>query len=1071
MFSPKTFLRVVGLLALCLAFSVFAAAQSTTTGAIGGVVTDQTGAVVPGATVEVKNTGTNAVGTTTTDGAGRFRVINLGPGSYEIKVTSAGFGDAKASGVIVEVGLVTSIEPKLNVAGKGETVEVTGEAPVVNTEQPDFSSNVNQTSINELPINGRRWSNFALLTPGATPDGNFGLISFRGISGLLNNSTVDGGDNNQAFFSEERGRTRISYVISQSAIREFQVNTSNFSAEYGRSAGGVVNAVTKSGTNNFHGSAFWYRRDNELGAYNPFSLLNGVPIKPEDRRDQFGGTIGGPILKDKLFFFFSYDQQKRNFPGLGLPSNPSFLAPLTAAEITTLTSPTLAPGVAGSGRGLTLAQANAGLAYLTSLTGVVPRKGDQTLFLPKIDWRITDKHSLALSYNRLRWDSPAGVQTQPVVTRGIASFGNDGVKVDSFTGKLNSLITNSISNEFRFQYGRDLEFQSSQTPAPGEPTTGPGGFPPSVFPGTNGFTFGKANFLERKKYPEETRMQFADSMVFATGKHAFKFGVDINHVDDILDNLFQEGGVYSFGTRVDFISDFTNAAGRTCRTAGPAFAAIPCWSSFNQGFGPTAFQFSTVDYNFFAQDDWRIHPRVTLNLGVRYEYTTLPPPQIPNPLLPGSDRFPDDRNNFGPRVGVAWDMYGDGKVALRGGYGIYYGRIINSTISNAITNTGMVTGQRQFFVQPTAANAPLYPNVLPAAPAAGASAADVVVFGANGQVPAIHQFDAVFEYQIAKNSVFSVSYLGSRGRNLPNFVDRNLPATMAGAPANYRVIGGDFNGQIFAYPFFTGARPNTNFARITTIETNVSTNYNAMVTQFNRRLTNGLQFQNSYTWAKSLDNGQNSQTFTTGNAVLNPLNSLDGEYSRSNFDIRHRFVSSLVWQPDYFKNSNPVARAIFSDFTLAPVIALSSGRAYTGTISGGPTGTTAGGIYGAGGSTRTPWMQRNTFTQPRTINVDFRLSRRIKLGEWAKLELLGEAFNLFNHPNVTDVNTTQYNFATVATAGVAPGACSAQGNTAFTGVAAGTRVLCAVPSFGVPSASGNTVFRERQIQWAIRFEF
>ncbi|MEO5935604.1 MAG: carboxypeptidase regulatory-like domain-containing protein [Terriglobales bacterium] len=1053
---------MVSLLTLCMMFSAFAVAQSTTTGAIGGVVTDQSGAVVPGATIEVRNAGTNASANTTSDGAGRFRVVNLQPGTYNVKVTASGFG-VTASVVVVEVGLVTSVETKMNVAGRGETVEVTGEAPAINVDQPDFSTNVNQTSINELPINGRRWSNFALLTPGATPDGNFGLISFRGISGLLNNSTVDGGDNNQAFFSEERGRTRISYVISQSAIREFQVNTSNFSAEYGRSAGGVVNAVTKSGTNALHGSAFWYVRDNTLGAFNSFSRLNGVPIKPEDRRDQFGGTIGGPIVKDRLFFFFSYDQQKRNFPGLGLPSSTAFLAPFSASEINTMTT-----------RGLTPAQQAAGLAYLASLTGVVPRKGDQTLFLPKIDWRITDRNSLALSYNRLRWDSPAGIQTQPVVTRGIASFGNDGVKVDSVTGKLTTLVTNSISNEFRFQWGRDFEFQSSQTPAPGEPTTGPGGRPPSVFPGTGGFTFGKPNFLERKKYPLETRIQVADSIVWSKGKHTFKAGLDINHVNDVLDNLFQEGGAYSFGNRVDFISDFTNAAGRLCRssaTATPPNAPIPCWSSFNQGFGPTAFEFSTVDYNFFLQDDWRVHPRVTLNLGVRYEYTTLPPPQIPNPLLPASSVFPNDRNNIGPRVGVAWDMYGDGRTALRGGYGIYYGRIINSTISNAITNTGMATGQLQFFVQPTAANAPLYPNVLPAAPVSGSSRPDVVVFGADGQVPAIHQFDLVFEHQIGKSNVFSVSYLGSQGRNLPNFVDRNLPATMTGAATNYRVIGGDFSGQVFAYPFFSGARPNASLGRVTTIETNVRTNYNALVAQFNRRLTNGLQFQNSYTWAKALDNGQNSQTFTTGNAVLNPLNSLDAEYARSNFDIRHRFVSSIVWQPNYFKTWNPFARALLSDFTIAPVIALSSGRSYTGFISGGPTGTTAGGIFGAGGSSRVPFMQRNEFNQPRTANVDLRISRRFKFGEVAKLELLGEAFNLFNHVNVTDVNNTQYNFATTTAANTAPGACSAQGNAAFAGVPSGTRVLCAVPSFGVASAAGNTVFRERQVQFAIRFEF
>ena len=212
----------------------------------------------------------------------------------------------------------------------------------VNLDSKEFTTNINQTAINELPINGRRWSNFVILTPGSVPDGSFGLISFRGVSGLLNNNTVDGGDNNQAFFGEERGRTRISYSISQSAIREFQVNTSNYSAEYGRAAGGVTNAVTKSGTNDLHGDAFYFQRNNEWGARNPLAfqtvLVNGVSnrigIKPEDVRHQFGGTLGGPIAKDKLFFFFSYDQQKRNFPGLGVFTDPNYLNGVNRTALT-----------------------------------------------------------------------------------------------------------------------------------------------------------------------------------------------------------------------------------------------------------------------------------------------------------------------------------------------------------------------------------------------------------------------------------------------------------------------------------------------------------------------------------------------------------------------------------------------------------------------------------------------------------------------------------------------------------------------------------------------------------------
>ncbi len=318
---------------LVVAFCAVAFAQSTTTGSIGGVVTNPAKEVVPGAAVSVKNTGTNKEDTATTDDTGRFKVANLQPGIYSLTVNSTGFSPMTVESVVVEIGRETTLEVALSVGPVTGSVDVSAEAPVINTTQQDFSTNINQTSINELPINGRRWSNFALLTPGAVPDGKFGLISFRGISGLLNNNTIDGGDNNQAFFAEERGRTRISYSISQAAIREFQVNTSSYSAEYGRSAGGVVNAITKSGTNDFHGGVFYYQRNNKWGARNPLAVrqerINGVftPVgyKPKDVRHQFGGTIGGPIVKDKAFFFFSYDQQKRNFPGLAVFGQNGFL--------------------------------------------------------------------------------------------------------------------------------------------------------------------------------------------------------------------------------------------------------------------------------------------------------------------------------------------------------------------------------------------------------------------------------------------------------------------------------------------------------------------------------------------------------------------------------------------------------------------------------------------------------------------------------------------------------------------------------------------------------------------------
>ena len=343
--SRRIIFALLATLVLALGWSVNSRAQSTTNGAIGGIVEDPQGLTVPKATVDTLNVGTGDKAETTTNDAGEFRFSFVQPGTYNVTITATNFAIFEQDGVTVEVGRVSTLVIKLTVASAKQTVQVSGEAPQINTTAPDFSNNVNQTLISNLPINGRRWDNFALGTPGVVPDGGFGLLSFRGVSGLLNNITVDGGDNNQAYFSEERGRTRIQYVISQDAISEFQVNTSNYSAQYGRSAGGVVNAVTKSGTNAFHGDAFYYYKDNAIGAENPFTTesIAGVttPIKPADRRQQYGGSIGGPIFKNRLFFFYNYDKNHRNFPGVAVAGNQFFL------QASTYALPATAPSCAG----------------------------------------------------------------------------------------------------------------------------------------------------------------------------------------------------------------------------------------------------------------------------------------------------------------------------------------------------------------------------------------------------------------------------------------------------------------------------------------------------------------------------------------------------------------------------------------------------------------------------------------------------------------------------------------------------------------------------------------------------
>jgi outer membrane receptor protein involved in Fe transport len=1063
------------LLALCALGTM---AQSTVTGAINGTITNPNKEVVVGASITAKNNGTNKESTATADDNGSFRVVNLEPGTYTVTVNGSGFAPYSNENVVVEIGRSTTLDVGLSLQGVTGTVQVTSEAPVINTTQQDFSTNVNQVSLDNLPSNGRRWSNLAILTPGTVPDGSFGLISFRGISGLLNNSTIDGGDNNQAFFSEERGRTRIGYVISQAAIREYQVNTSNYSAEYGRSAGGVINAITKSGTNEFHGSAFLFDRNNKWGARNPLSFVNGVAYKAPDVRYQFGGAVGGPIVKDKAFFFFSYDQQRRNFPGVARFSTQNYLTSANlcpSAAAVGCTTALFNASLKNPNRVLTDDQVNSTLSFLNTLAGPTPRRGNQTLFLPKFDWHVTQNNTVTVAYNRLRWASPAGVQTAATVTRDRNGFGDDFVKADTLNIRISSTISSKLVNEGRFQWAKELDSQFAQPALPGEPTTA-NGFSPQVAL-TNGLTFGKSTGLDRRALPDERRLQFADTMTFSTGNHTVKFGYDLNRVREIYDQLFTEAGSYAYGNINDFILDYVNfTTGGALRTAGKVCSTSTrivgkCYTSnYAQGFGPARFKFNTTDLAFFGQDDWRVTPRLTLNLGVRYEYQQLPQPfaGLINPALPQTANHPSDKNNFGPRIGFAWDVNGDGKTSIRGGYGIYYGRVNGSAITQALINTS-VAGSSQIVASVSAtapvtvppstpavialgnSAAPIFPNVLASAPLGSAT---VNYFAKGFQNPMVQQGDLVLEREVAHNTVVSASYLFSFGQNLPNFVDVNIGVPTGNRTVN--IVDGPFAGATWTFPTYLGAaRPNPTFGQIQEIRSDISTKYNALVLQANRRLTNGLQFQSSYTLSVARDNGQNSQTFTPGfSAPFDPRDQL-GESGLSRFDRRHKLVASIVYNSSYKNKDNKVARALLNGWTIAPVVNMFSGARVTGlTNSFTPLAATfgntqAGGLNGANGSLRFAYLPNNYFKAPSIKYVDLRVSRRFTIKENYKIELIGEGFNIFNHTQVTGVNDRIY-------------VISATGST-----------LNATydPTFLTPSGADGFFFRERQIQLAVRFEF
>jgi hypothetical protein len=1051
--------------------SALAIAQSTTQGAVAGIVTDPSDAAVPNAKVTLKNNGTNAEESVLTDDAGYYRAAKLTPASYTVTVVATGFAELNAQDIIVEVGRVTDFSPHLSVASAGASVVVSSELPDVNVSSAELGPVVNQTAISNLPINGGRWADFALLTPAVNNDSNgFGLVSVRGTSTLLNNFTVDGADNNQAFFSEERGRTRAGYSSAKEAVQEFQVNTSNYSAEYGRAAGAVINTVTKSGSNQFRGGVYFYDRDNSWGATNPFTTLTtqtaaGVfttsSYKPVDVRYIGGFGIGGPIVKDKLFFYVAFDKYHRNFPGTAVATSPKafFAAPTTAivntlaARIFGVQTPTPAQ----------VAQAQTdyttGLNSLLGELGTVSRTGDQYILFPKIDWQINQRNRASFEVNVMRWSSPAGIQTQSSNTFGVASFGNDYVQDTWGIARLDTSINANILNEARYQYGLDNEWENNQSPTGYElknfvnPSgyANPYGLPPDVFI-TNGFDMGVPTFLNRPAFPFETRQQFADTVTWIKGKHTMKFGVDIAHANDLSKNLRFQYGSFSYSSLLNYFSDFY--AAKSC-------GGVPCYSSYQQAFGPLGFAFNTTDYGVFAEDSWRATARLTLTLGLRYDYEKLPGglANLANPNVPQTGILPSDTNNVGPRFGFAWDIRGDGKSVVRGGYGVYYGRIINSTIYNALINTGNPAGQLSYFYTPT--TGPAFPQIF-AAPV-GSAKPSLVFFGPNFQAPQVQEFDLTLEHELGWNTVFSAAYLGSLGRSLPDFVDANIDTTKT-ISKTFNVVdttgksklpdGSNYTTQLYT------TRLNSNYGSMTDIFSGVSSSYNALVVQLNHRMSSNIQFNINYTFSHAIDFGQNSTTFTDTNDLLVP-NDISLEKGNSIFDVRQRFVAGAVGNAPWHVNG--WVGYLTNGWQLSPIYQAQTGLPYSLVTAGSVPGGLGPGINGSNGRKGIDIFGRSTYKLPSTQVLDIRLAKTFNFKADYHLEILGDFFNLFNHVNPTVVNNTGY---IIVTGGTLTGP-----HTTVSCSAANPCLQYNVPFGTVSNANSNFAYSSRQIQIGAKFSF
>ncbi len=1023
------------------------------TGSIEGSVLDPSGAVLPDAQVTVRNTATGVERVLTTDSGGRYRAVALEPGIYSVKASKAGFKTGEHTEIQVTVGSTTTVDISLQVGAATETIEVTEAAPAIDTEKTDVTSTVGSEVVTNVPVIGRRFDNYVLLTPGVSPDGSFGLITYRGISGLYNNNTVDGADNNQAFFSEARGRTRAVYTYSQAAVKEFQVGLSNFNAEYGRAAGGLVNAVTKSGTNAFHGEAFYFLRDDFTSAREPTIPVNviqraiGADILPE-RRQQFGFAMGGPIKRDKLFWFLNWDQQVRNFPYVVNFNSADFIGLCPGQTVV------IGGGCAGAAAKtpvedctlLTNTNQRASCQFFQAERTAVPRKALNEVGFFRVDWTLNPNNNTTFSYNFHQWRSVNGVRTPLVNFNAASDNGFDNVRDDSLVWRLNTVFTPTLLNELRFQFARDNELQRPNAPGPGTSVTG-------------GFSFGQPNFLPRPAFPFEKRLQWTDNITLIHGRHSFKVGGDVNHVREKQINLFQGGGVYSYSNFANLALDCPNGA----IPFGCVRPATPRnYGTFTEAFDlrrvqPGSIFFTTTDWNFYVQDTYKVNSQITLNYGIRYEYQQLPQPQNGNPNFPLTQHFNQDRNNWGPRLGVAWDVAGKHKTIVRAGYGLIYGRTSNSALSSALTDNGVLNRTFQFFggTSPSA-GAPLYPQcflpgvnspcTLPTPGGAGLSP-DVRQFSEDFARPLIHQAEFSIEHEIIKDTVLSATYAFSGGRRLPFFRDINMP--VAGSNffinlVNPLVINGHTLAPAGVYgplPFYclantvigvptsttpanpanncptTAIRPNSNARRVLQAESVVNSSYHGLILRASRRMHRGLLFDTHFTWSHAIDNGQNSQTFfATSSTDFDPFNN-NLDRASSDFDRRWRWISTFVWQPEgTFDFGQGAKKKALGGWSFSGVFTWGDGFPITPFLSGFLTTANTrpvdtGNSNGTGGTFRFPFLGRNAFVSQNFSIFDFRVSRSFRLGERFRIEAIAEAFNLFNHPGFTSYDTTAFALA------------------------------------------------------------
>jgi len=1000
-------------LLLFLPASVFA--QAGGVAGISGTVTDASGAAVPNAKVVISSATQGQIRSIASNGAGVFTAPSLIPGpGYQVTVTATGFTPYDVKDIDLEVGQNLDLNVKLQVGAGTTQVEVSATATMVDDTKNDVSTAVDNQQIQELPVNGRRVDSFVLLTPGVSNDATFGLLSFRGVAG--NNSfLIDGNDNTEQFYDENAGRTRIQSQISQDAVQEFQVVSGDYSAEYGRAMGGVVNTVTKSGSNQFHGSGFYYFRSTGFDAADPFATLSetnsqgqAVPtrLNPPEKRVEGGATIGGKIIKDKLFFLVNFDLTHRQFPYLDSYIAANIINPLTQNWVTT--------GSAACGAPATPAQCAAINNLVPRFFGLIPRTDDNDLAFGRLDYHMSDKNTFTAEFNFLRWLSPNGIQTGLDSTSGAGINGNGDDSVRVRNGKLGwtSVPTSTFVNTFRFGVDTDRQADSFDQASLG---SGLGYLDVSV----DGVQLGPATYLPRVE-PSETRFEFSDDASLIKSNHTLKFGFNYFTTEDY--NYYigngDAFGAYTYATPTTFAEDYSNPAGVVGAATGKN------WTGFAQTFGNPVADYRINELAFYALDQWRVTPKFTLNLGIRYDKSMSLNFPVTNPDWPDTGFIHEPSMNFAPRVGASYRL--TDRTVLRAGFGMFYARLLGSLIDNLWTTNGIYQTLDSLSSGTAAqlAAGPVFPTVLPSAASVASVAASTIQFAdAHIKTPYSAQSNVTVEHQLTSDLLLSVSGIFSRGIHLLGSYDLNAAAPTS--TYTYTVANpGPGVPSSFTMPLYLSPRPNSRYGAVYDVTNGVDSGYDGLAVTLNKRFTHGIQMLAAYTWSHEIDDGQeqgsNALFFNSTTSLYNGGNAL--ERASGWLDQRHRFVYSFVWAPTVTHSGNAFAKYMLNGWQLSSIVTLAAGRPYASPAvsvsSAGPSGLlSTSRLDGFSGNARVPFLPVNSILTPASYRADARLSKFIPImikDRQTNLSLNFEAFNVSNSWSPTAMSSTEY----IAKAGV-----------------------------------------------------